>query len=112
MAGEPTHFEIGVGDAQRAREFYVRLFDWQFHPMGGGAEGWIDTGGARGGLHDNDPTPGVVVYFSVPDIEAALVTVEQLGGEPGQASPDEPGFGRFAECRDDQGIRFGLHEPS
>lgn len=112
MAGEPTHFEMGVGDAQRASEFYARLFDWKLHPMGDGAEGWVETGGVRGGLHENDPDPGVVVYFNVPNIDAALATVEQLGGEPGQASPEEPGFGRFAECRDDQGIRFGLHQPS
>lgn len=112
MSGEPTHFELGVGDAKRANEFYARLFDWQFHQMGGGDEGWIETGGVRGGLHENDPNPGVVVYFSVQDIESALEAVEQLGGEPGRASPEEPGFGRFAECRDDQGTRFGLHQPS
>lgn len=112
MAGEPTHFEIGVGDAKRAKEFYARLFGWKFHQMGDNDEGWIETGSVRGGLHENDPNPSVVVYFSVPDIEAALRTVEQLGGDPGQASPAEPGFGRFAECRDDQGIRFGLHQPN
>lgn len=112
MTGEPTHFELGVADAERANEFYTHLFGWQLHQMGGGAEGWIETGGVRGGLHENDPNPGVVVYFDVQDIESALELVEELGGEPGQPSPKEPGFGRFAECRDDQDTRFGLHQPS
>lgn len=112
VSGEPTHFELGVADAKRAKEFYGRLFDWKFHPMGDGEEGWIETNSTSGGLHENDPNPGVVVYFSVSDIDAALVTVRELGGEPGQASPEEPGFGRFAECVDDQGTRFGLHQPS
>ncbi|MEV1296036.1 VOC family protein [Pseudonocardia sp. NPDC049635] len=111
MSGEPTHFEFGVASAASARQFYAKLFGWTVHPMGDGDEGWIETGGIRGGLHENDPNPGIVVYFSVPDIEAALATVKELGGEPGQASPDEPEFGRFAECKDDQGTRFGLHQP-
>lgn len=111
MAGNPTHFELGVDDPQRAQAFYAKLFGWQVHPMGEGAGGWIETGGVRGGLHGGDPDPGIVVYFDVPDLEAALKTVGELGGEPGHASPHEPGFGRFAQCRDDQGTRFGLHEP-
>lgn len=112
MAGEPTHFEIGVTDARRATAFYNHLLRWTVHPMGQGSEGWVETGGVRGGLHENGPTPGIVVYFHVPDIDAALKTVGELGGTPGPASPDEPGFGRFAECHDDQGTRFGLHQPS
>lgn len=112
MAGEPSHVEIGVADAAQASTFYQRLFGWAVQPMGDGAEGWIDTGGVRGGLHEHDPSPGIVVYFHVTDIDAALHTVAELGGTPGQASPEEPGFGRFAECHDDQGTRFGLHQPS
>ena len=112
MAGEPSHFEIGVTDAGRATTFFGELLGWTIHPMGDGAEGWVETDGIRGGLHQNDPSPGVIVYFNVPDIEAALNTVSKLGGQPGTASPEESGFGRFAECHDDQGTRFGLHQPS
>lgn len=111
MPGGPTHFELGVGDAKRAKEFFGRLFGWKIHQMGDGNEGWIETDSVSGGLHENDPNPGVVVYFSVPDIDRALETVKNLGGEAGQPSPEEPGFGRFAECYDDQGTRFGLHQP-
>ena len=111
MAGEPTHFELGVDDAKRAKSFYGRLFGWTFHQMGDGEEGWIETDGVRGGLHENDPSSSVVVCFSVQDIDAALATVRELGGEPGPAGPNEPGWGRFAECVDDQGTRFGLHQP-
>lgn len=111
MSGEPTHFEFGVADAKRAKEFYGPLLGWKFHQMGEGEEGWIETDGMRGGLHENDPNPGIQVYFSVPDIEAALTTVKELGGDVGDVSPEEPGFGRFAECKDNQGTRFGLHQP-
>lgn len=109
MSGEPTHFELGVANTEQARTFYGPLLGWTFHELAGGA--WIDTGGVRGGLHPNDPTPGVVVYFAVPDLDAALRQVRALGGTPGEAGA-ESGFGRFAECTDDQGARFGLHQRS
>ncbi|MGQ0616093.1 MAG: VOC family protein [Acidimicrobiia bacterium] len=110
MSGEPTHFEIGVPDAKRAKAFYGSLLGWKFHPMGEGEQGWIETPTVRGGLHDNDPDTGIQVYFRVDDIDTALLTVAELGGEPGTAGPAEPGFGRFAACRDDQGVAFGLHQ--
>jgi predicted enzyme related to lactoylglutathione lyase len=110
MTGEPTHFELGVADVGQAETFYGQLLGWRFHELGNGA--WIDTGGVRGGLHPDDPTPGIVVYFEVSDLEAALRQVTELGGTPGEASPPQPGFGSFAECQDDQGARFGLHQPA
>jgi predicted enzyme related to lactoylglutathione lyase len=110
MAGEPAFFEIGVPDAKRARAFYTELLPWTFHPMQGD-QGWLETVGIRGGLHDEDPEARIVVYFAVPDIDAAVRTVRELGGEADDAGPDEPGFGRFAHCRDDQGVTFGLHQP-
>jgi predicted enzyme related to lactoylglutathione lyase len=112
MPGQPSHFEIGVPDAKRAKQFYGPLLGWDFHPMGDGEEGWIETPGVHGGLHDNDPDSAIQVYFSVPDIDAAVRTVRRLGGQAGNASPEQPGFGRFADCRDDQNVRFGLHQPA
>lgn len=111
MHGAPSHFEMGVPDAARAKAFYGPLLGWTFHPMGSGEEGWIETPGVRGGLHENDPSARILTYFTVPDIDAAARTVRELGGEPGTPSQETPGFGRFAECRDDQGVPFGLHQP-
>jgi predicted enzyme related to lactoylglutathione lyase len=50
------------------------------------------------------------MYFSVNDIEAAVLTVRQLGGTAEEPRPEEPGFGRFTACTDDQGVQFGLHQ--
>jgi hypothetical protein len=30
LAGEPSHFEVGVRDAARAKAFYGELLDWSF----------------------------------------------------------------------------------
>jgi len=108
MAGELSFFEIGVRDARRARVFYEQLLGWTFHQMQGGA--WIETPAGRGGIHDDDPDGGIRVYFGVPDIDVAVARVRELGGEAEEPGPAEEGFGCFSSCRDDQGVRFGLHQ--
>ena len=110
MAGDPSHFEIGVPDGQRAKVFYGELLGWTFSTVTG-ENAWVETGGVRGGLHDGDDDANVVVYFQVPDIEAAVRRVRELGGEANDPEPAGLG-GRFTSCRDDQGVQFGLHEPN
>lgn len=110
MSGQPSFFEIGVPDAGRARTFYATLFGWRFHDMGEGDQAWIETPSVHGGLHRDDPESRIELFFAVPDIEAAVATVRELGGHADDPRPEEPVFGRFAFCRDDQGVRFGLHQ--
>jgi predicted enzyme related to lactoylglutathione lyase len=111
MHGEPAFFEIGVPDAKRAKAFYGQLLAWTFHSMGEGDQAWVETPTIRGGLHDQDPESRIDVFFSVPDIDRAVTAVRELGGQAEDARSEEPGFGRFALCQDDQGVRFGLHQP-
>jgi hypothetical protein len=72
MTGEPSFFEIGVPDAKRARTFYAQVFDWTFHPWPDSDMAWIETPGARGGIHDDDPEHRIEIYFAVADIETAV----------------------------------------
>ena len=109
MTGEPSHFELGVADARRAKAFYGELFGWTFETTAG-ENAWIETGGVRGGVHDGDDDSTIQVYFRVPDLEAAVGRVRELGGEAPDPGPREKS-GRFLLCRDDQGVPFGLHEP-
>jgi uncharacterized protein len=109
MAGEPSHFELGVKDAARAKAFYGELLGWSFETTTG-ENAWIHTEGVRGGLHGDDDASNIVVYFNVPDIEAAVRRVRDLGGQAEDAEPADTG-GRFTTCRDDQGVEFGLHQP-
>ena len=104
----PSYLEIGAPDADKARAFFADLFDWPFTAMNTG--GWFDSGDIKTGLHGQDDTPAIVVYFEVSDIEAAIAKVRGLGGTAENPTPDEPGFGRFSTCADPQGIRFGLRQ--
>jgi len=113
MSNAPSYFEIGVLDGAKARAFYQRILPgWTFHSMGEREQAWIETPGLRGGLHDQDVEARIELFFAVDDIEAAVRTVREAGGEADDPSPVEEGFGRFAACRDNQGVRFGLHQSS
>ncbi|MEM8808084.1 MAG: VOC family protein [Cyanobacteria bacterium P01_G01_bin.38] len=111
MTGEVSHIEMGSQVAEASGQFFEQLFGWQFTPMGNNGEGWFQTPSIKVGLHGNDPEPQCFVFFSVPDLKAAIARVKEFGGEADNPGPDEPGFGQFCTCRDPQGIRFGLHQP-
>lgn len=107
MAGEPSHFEIGTPDVERARKFYAELLGWEFEPTDHGAQ--IGTQGLPGGIHP-ETGPSVQIFFSVPNIEKAAKRVLELGGEVDEGS-SESSRGRYLHsCRDDQGVPFGLQE--
>ena len=110
MKGEPSHFEIGVAEATRAKRFFADLLGWEFEAFGQGEAAVVRTPTVRGGLHDGVQQPSITIYFEVEDIDRAVDLVRSLGGKAEQPSPAEPGFGRFAHCEDDQGLRFGLNE--
>lgn len=110
MTGDISYIEMGAGDASGVSAFFSGLFGWTFHSMSDGGDGWFDTPSAKAGLHGNDPDHGIVVYFRVPNLEAAIAKVRELGGEAEDRIADEEGFGRFCNCRDPQGMRFGLHQ--
>jgi predicted enzyme related to lactoylglutathione lyase len=109
MQGKITHLEIGTQTAPNTSTFFSSLFEWPYSSMGEGG-GWFKTPTCKIGMHPSDPKPGIVVYFSVSDIEAASIKVRELGGEASEISPDEPGFGRFCSCKDPEGVVFGLHQ--
>ena len=111
MHGELTFFEIGVPDSGRARAFYAQLFGWDFPSTGQDDQVWVETPTVKGGLHDQDSEARIALYFAVDDIEAAVRAVRELGGTAEDPRPEEPGFGRFTACTDDQGVKFGLHQP-
>lgn len=109
MPGNVSFLEIGSKDAAVSSTFFERFFGWSFTSMGE-AGGWFQTSFIKVGLHGNDPHPQLYVFFDVTDLEAAIALVKASGGQADPPGPEEPGFGRFSNCQDSQGIRFGLHQ--
>lgn len=111
MHSDVSFVEIGTIDTDQSRTFFEKVFGWQFHPMPQGG-GWFQASSMRVGLHGGDPALKLYTFFEVPDLEAAILAVREAGGEAEAAAPEEPGFGRFSNCRDPQGVQFGLHQKS
>jgi uncharacterized protein len=107
--GEPGWIELGVPRGSKARDFYGPLFGWTFHDME--KDNFrADTPSIGVGVHPGDEDCCFVVYFAVDDIEAAVKRVRELGGEAPDPGPRHEPYGRFCECKDSQGVRFGLHQ--
>lgn len=105
------HIEIGSATGAKTATFFTKLLGWSFESWGE-AGGIFNTPTCNVGLHASDPTPQMVVYFSVTDIEQAAMQVAELGGQAGEVSAEETGFGRFCTCKDPEGVVFGLHQKS
>lgn len=85
MSNPVIHFDIVGGDAGVQQQYYRDLFGWQIQPTGGpGNYALVSAvaGGIAGGIGEGvgDPTPRVVVYVGVADVEEALARADELGG--------------------------------
>jgi uncharacterized protein len=83
--GRVAWFDITTTDLPRSKEFYGRLFDWQFAPVQGTDQAAEITAGgtAIGTLRVAEGKIGTfngVVYVQVADILASCKKVTQLGG--------------------------------
>ncbi|EED69067.1 VOC family protein [Comamonas testosteroni] len=110
---EVSFIEMGSIAPEKTSHFFAALLGWTFHPIASQASpggGWFETStGGKVGLHGNDGA-GAVLYFRVENMESAVAQVRALGGSAEDTIADEPGFGRFCNCADPQGLRFGLHQ--
>ncbi len=112
MPGRLTHFEIRAADAGRAQTFWGSLLGWEWNAVPGEVPyAMTETdGGPTGGLYESESEErGVVCYFDVEDLEAALGRVDELGGSVRDKGP-VPGVGWYAHCVDTEGNLFGLFQ--
>jgi predicted enzyme related to lactoylglutathione lyase len=108
-----VHFEVRAGDWERAKTFYGSLLGWKFTEWGGPVDySLVDAGGDPGGALYPTTTGerGIVVYFGVDDIDAALARVQALGGVVTDEKIPVPGVGWTARCRDTEGNDFSLFQ--
>jgi hypothetical protein len=98
--GQPVvHFEVIGKDGEKLQSYYSDLFGWQIdsnNPMGYGMvarDGNTNSDGVGIGGGVGPGPEGyeghVTFYVEVPDVEAALVKAEELGGSR-MMGPDEP----------------------
>lgn len=113
----PVHFELPVEDQTRAAAFYEQVFGWDLQQWEG-APYWLATtgpdteAGINGALGLKSEDFAVPVFvIEVPDIEAAIKSVEKAGAAIVHPKSPIPGVGYSAYFTDTEGNRMGLFEP-
>ena len=114
--GRVAWFDITTTSLPRSKEFYGKLFDWQFTPVQGTdqAAEIVAGGTAIGTLRVADgkiaPFNGVV-YVQVTDILASCKKAKELGGTipPGFPFNLPDGIGAIAIAVDPAGHPVGLY---
>lgn len=111
-ASGPEWFDVSSPDAARARRFYQEMFGWPvtvlddtYALIGDGSGGPI---GGIGQAGTGSPYTGLVVYFRVDDVDAALERAERAGGARRLDPISLPGRGRMAVFTDPDGNPVGL----
>jgi uncharacterized protein len=115
-------FEIPVNDIDRARGFYERVFKTSLSPMEMGPYrmAWfprpVNAPGSSGGLVQapgrTPSSTGTVVFFSVPDIDATLATIEKAGGKVVMPKSGGGEHGAIAHFEDTEGNLVALFSNS
>lgn len=122
MVGGAVHFEIPADDPERARKFYQEALGWRMEPVPGmdytmvitadmdAATGQPTTPGAiNGGMMAREGRiTAPVITVDVPDINATLKTVEELGGAVVMPRNEILGMGYTAYFQDSEGNVMGL----
>jgi len=108
-----VHWEIGGRDARRLRAFYTDLFGWKVDEQDP-EYGLVETGDGVGGGIMRTPgemPPYVTIYVQVPDLDAALRRVAELGGRQVKEPTPIANVGAFALFQDPEGNLIGLLTP-
>jgi predicted enzyme related to lactoylglutathione lyase len=105
-----------VEDQARAADFYEKVFGWDIQQWEG-APYWLATtgpdteAGINGALGLKSKDFAVPVFvIEVPDIEAAIKSVEEAGAAIVHPKSPVPGAGYSAYFTDTEGNRMGLFE--
>jgi len=113
--------ELGTRDIAAAREFYGKVFGWDYDEQESERAGtytvWKVGDAMVGGMLDiggmlpDEVPPHWLVYFTVENTDAAVEKVKAGGGDV-RMEPIEIPIGRFAVVADQFGAVFALMQPS
>jgi predicted enzyme related to lactoylglutathione lyase len=111
--GKICYIEIPATDIERSADFYTKVFGWSTRKRGGGHLAFDDTTGQVSGTwvtgRPASPTPGLLVYIMVDDVNVTIEAITANGGEIVQpVGADAPEI--TARFRDPGGNVLGLYQ--
>ena len=114
--GRYVHFEHYVDDAQKAIDFYGKVFDWKAEQFGGMPYWMVKSGpddqpGIDGGISQSPAPNGqlVVNTIGVDDIDGTIERAQEAGATVAVEKMPIPGAGWVAYLIDPTGIVFGIY---
>ena len=105
---ELAYLHMPTGNLEQAKQFFSALFGWHFE-SGARGEGYGHIANTQQPMGMNEFDDEIKLSFRVDDLDAYIQKLESLGGRviTRRTIP----VGENAECEDDQGFRFALHQP-
>lgn len=122
MSGRVVHFEIPFDEGDRAREFYSKVFGWEFDEIPemsytmvesgpSGDQGPTEPGFINGGMAQRSGSfPSPTLVLGVDSIDDALAAVAAAGGSVVSEREPVGDMGFSAYFTDTEGNLLGLWE--
>ncbi|MFH8694813.1 VOC family protein [Streptomyces chartreusis] len=116
--GSPCWLDLGAPDVRASAAFYGAVLGWEYASMGEGEEfqgGMFKKDGKTvaglGKLTEEGARSAWMIYYTVPDADAATQAVQSAGGTVRVAPMDLEDWGRMAQFTDPQGGQFAVWQP-
>jgi predicted enzyme related to lactoylglutathione lyase len=106
--GDVGYASLWIPDIGRAAAFYAAVFGWEYEPSHNPNARQVPEAAPPQGLWGGQPRTTLFCSYVVDDAAAAVARVRAAGGQAGD--PIERPYGLVAECTDDQGTRFAVHQ--
>ena len=106
--GDIGYASLWIPDIGRAAAFYAAVFGWEYEPSHNPRARQVPGAAPPQGLWGGQPRTTLFCSYVVDDATAAVARVRAAGGQAGD--PIERPYGLVAECTDDQGTRFAVHQ--
>jgi predicted enzyme related to lactoylglutathione lyase len=109
-----VHFEIPVGNVERAKSFYLKLFGWEIKEIPGMDYWIITTSGEKplggGMMKRQNPGQAIANHIDVPSVDKYAAEIEKLGGKIIFPKTVIPEMGYFTIGLDTENNTFGIWE--
>jgi uncharacterized protein len=106
--GDIGYASLWVPDIGRAAAFYAAVFGWAYEPSHNPRARQVPSATPPQGLWGGQPRATLFCSYVVDDAAAAAARVRAAGGQAGE--PIHRPYGLVAECTDNQGTRFAVHQ--
>jgi uncharacterized protein len=110
-----SHIEIPSTDLDRSKDFYNKIFGWEFKSFGTGYLLFNNHKGIMAGLRKTDKVvkgDSTVFHVTVESIDDILKKASEAGGSTKRGKTVIPAMGWYALIYDPDGNSIGLYQKS